>query len=340
MLETATPSAASAPHQHVLNIVMGFWQSRCLAVATELDLAELLKDGPLPVDTLASKTQTDSLSLFRLMRALESIGVFKQASPRVFANTPASECLRRSAPASQWAVVLTILSVGHGQYEAWAGLKDAVRTGKTAFDEIFACSDWEWLERNPKVWEVFNETMTGLSAAITPAISAAYDWTRFPVIGDIGGGIGTQLVAILNQYPSCRGILFEKPSVIEQVIPHSRVERVSGDFFKGIPVTADAYILRWVIHDWADSEAIAILKNVRQAMKPDSRVMLIEEIVPDPPKPTLGMWLDPHMLIMHGGRERTAAEYDALYSNAGLELEQIVPTPSAHSIIVGRLQRD
>lgn len=332
----ATATSAAAPHERILDIVKGFWQSRCLAVATELELAELLASGPLSVDILAEKTQTDPLSLFRLMRALESIEVFQQVSPRVFANTPASECLRHSAPASQWAVVQTICSVGHGQYEAWAGLKDAVRTGKTAFDSIFGCTNWEWLQRNPAVWKVFNETMTGLSAAITPAVTAGFDWAAFPVIADIGGGVGTQVMDILHRYPSSRGILFDQPGVVGRAAPHDRLERIGGDFFQSVPVTADAYILRWVIHDWTDPQAIAILKNVRAAMKPHARLALVEEIVPDPPQPTMGLWLDPHMLIMTGGRERTAAEYGELYTAAGLELEKIVSTASPHSIIFGR----
>ena len=180
--------------------------------------------------------------------------------------------------------------------------------------------------------------MRSLSAVITPAVSAAYDWGRFPVIADIGGGISTQLVAILDASPSCRGILFDQPNVIRDAIPHARAERVGGDFFKTVPTGADVYILRWIIHDWADPEAIEILKNVRKAMKPSSRVMLIEEIVTDPPKPAMGTWLDPHMLIMTDGRERTANEYRELYAKAGFELEEIVPTPSPLSIIVGRLK--
>ena len=338
MPETTSAKApvSPAPHEQILNIIMGFWQSRTLAVAAELELADLLADGPLSADTLASRTKTDAPSLYRLMRALESIGVFRQVSAGVFANTPASECLRKSVPGSQWASVRTLLSVGHGQYEAWAGLLGSIQTGGTAFDQIFGCSAWEWFQRNPQILSVFNETMRSLSAAITPAVTAAFDWSRFPLIADIGGGIGTQLVDILKAHPSCRGILFDQPDVLAGAIRHERVEAMGGDFFKGAPAGADAYTLRWILHDWADPEAKVILDNVRHAMKLGSRLVVIEEIVPDPPKPTFGMWLDPHMLVMHGGRERTASEYRELYARCGFELEQIVPTASAHSLIIGR----
>lgn len=325
-----------APHEQIFNIIMGFWQSRALAVATELELADLLADGPLAASMLASRTKTDPSSLFRLMRALESIGVFRQVSPGVFTNTPASDCLRKNAPGSQWAAVRTILSVGYGQYEAWAGLLGSIRTGREAFDQVFGCSAWEWYRRNSEVMSVFNETMRSLSAAITPAVTSAFDWSRFPVIVDIGGGIGTQLVDILNAHRSCRGILFDQPEVVAGATQHDRVTTAGGDFFESVPAGADAYTLRWIIHDWADAEAITILKNVRQAMQPTSLLVLIEEVVPEPPRPTLGMWLDPHMLVMHRGRERTANEYRELYAQSGFQLEQIVPTASPHSLIIGR----
>jgi hypothetical protein len=332
MLETTSP----APHEQILNIVMGFWQSRALAVATELELADLLADGPLHTDTLADRTKTDSASLFRLMRALESIGVFEQVSPCVFANTAASERLRKSVPGSQWALVRTVLSVGYGQYEAWAGLLDSIQTGRPAFDQIFGCSAWEWYQRDPQIRSVFNETMQSVSAAVTPVVTASYDWGRFPLIADIGGGVGDQLMDILNAYPSCRGLLFDQPEVVAAAIRHERVEPIAGDFFKSAPMGADAYVLRRILHDWADPEAMTILKNVHHAMKPGSLLVLIEEVVPDLPKPTFGMWLDPHMLVIHGGQERTANEYRELLARCGFELEQIVQTTSPPSLIIGR----
>lgn len=335
MSET-TSGTSLAPHEQILSIIMGFWQSRALAVATELELADLLADGPQHADCLADRTKTDASSLFRLMRALESIGVFRQVSPGVFSNTPASECLRKNIPGSQWASVRTILSVGFGQYEAWTALLASVQTGGAAFDQVFGDTAWEWYRRNPEISTVFNDTMRSLSAMITPAVTASFDWSRFSVIADIGGGIGTQLTDILNAHPDCRGILLDQPDVLAGAILHDRVEARGGDFFTDLPTGADAYTLRWIIHDWADPEAIAILKNVRLAMKPSSVLVLIEEVLPEPPKPTFGMWLDPHMLVIHGGRERTAHEYRELYAQSGFELEQIVQTASPLSLIIGR----
>jgi hypothetical protein len=340
MSDISSASASPAAHEQILTIVMGFWQSRALAVAAELELADLLAEGPLPSDTLAGRTKTDASSLFRLMRALESIGVFRQVDPGVFTNTPASECLRKNVAGSQWASVRTILSAGYGQYEAWAGLMGSIQSGAEAFDQVFGSSAWEWYRRHPQVMSVFNDTMRSLSAAITPAVTGALDWSRFPGIADIGGGIGTQLVDILNSHRSCHGILFDQAEVVSGAIRHDRMKGVGGDFFSSVPTGADAYTLRWIIHDWADAEAIAILKTVRKAMQPNSRLVLIEEVVPDPPRPTFGMWLDLHMLVMHRGRERTANEYRELYERSGFELEEIVETASPHSLIIGRAQEE
>jgi hypothetical protein len=328
--------AAPAALENIFGIIRGFWESRALAIAAELELADVLADGPLGVDSLAERTRTHAPSLFRLLRALESIGVFTQVSPRVFANTPSSALLRRNVPGSQWAFVRTILSTGFGQYDSWAEILHSVQTGKTAIEKVYGCDPWGFFTTRPEIWTIFNEAMRSASAAISPAVAAAYDWRKFPVIADIGGGIGSQLVAILDAHPSVRGILFDAPPVIAQGIPHDRMERVGGDFFKSVPSSADAYTMRWIIHDWADAESVAILSNIRKAMKPESRVVLIEEIVPDTPELTWAKWLDLHMLAMAGGKERTVAEYKELYSKSGFDLERVIPTPAGSSLLIGR----
>lgn len=327
------------PQEHVLEIIRGFWQSRALAIAAELEIADHLADGPLAVGVLAERTQTHAPSLFRLMRALESAGVFKQVSPGVFANTPASECLQKNLPGSLWAFVRTILSKGFGQYDAWGDILTSVRTGKAAFEEMYGCGPWEFFHSNPEIWGVFNQAMRAASALITPIVAASYNWRRFPVIADIGGGIGSQLVAILDAHRSSRGILFDQPGVLAEAIPHERMERVAGDFFRSIPPGADAYTMRWIMHDWQDPQAILILSNVRKAIGPESRVVLIEEIIPDTPELTWGKWIDLHMLAVTGGRERTISEYSDLFAKAGFELEKVVSMPiGGASLIIGRPQ--
>ena len=331
------PAAATAlsPDDQVNSVLYGYWQSRALAVAVELELADLLAQGPLSIDVLAAKTKTDPPSLFRLMRALESVGIFAQVAPRVFGNTPTSERIRRNLPGSVWAWARLILSPGLGQFDAWSGLLGSMRTGRPAYEEMFGRNYWLFLQENPETWAIFNEAMRALAAPMGPAVATALDWSRFPVIADIGGGIGSQLVEILNAHPSCHGILFDNAGVLAGAIPHGRVERVAGDFFQNVPPGADAYILRWIIHDWADAEVIRVLENVRKAMKPGSVVAVIEWVIPETAEATLGKWMDLHMLAMMGGRERTAAEYGTLLAQAGLKLDRVVPTNSSLSVVMG-----
>ena len=335
-MSEASAARAALPQEHVLRVMIGLWQSRSLAAAVELELADALAEGPLRVDALAARTGTHAGSLFRLLRALESIGIFRQVAPGVFANTPSSDCLRRTAPGSQWAALRLILSTGCGQYEAWGGLTDSIRTGEVAFNQVHGQSCWDFFQEHPDAGAIFNQAMRSLTAPMTPLVTAALDWSRFPLIADIGGGIGAQLVDILDAHPACRGILFDRPEVLAEASPHARMERIGGNFFESVPAGADAYILRWIIHDWPEPEALRILSSVRRAMPPPSRLVLIEDVIPETPEFSFGKWADLHMLTQTGGRERTASEYRELLGQAGLELEHIISTPAPLSLLVGR----
>ena len=221
-----------APQEQIFSIVLGFWQARALAVATELGVPDLLAEGPLHIDELASRTKTNASALFRLLRALESIGIFTQTSPRVFANTPTSECLRKDVPGSQWPLVLQNLSKGNGPFEAWDELEYSVRTEMPSLDKIYGHDYWELLRRNPQANAANNGAMRSASVAMTPAVTAAYEWSQFPVIADIGGGIGTQLVSILEASPASKGILFDQPHLRAESISHDRMEVIGGELLR------------------------------------------------------------------------------------------------------------
>jgi hypothetical protein len=303
-------------------------------VAADLQLADLMAGGPVHVDVLAARTGTHAPSLFRLLRALASIGIFAQVSPSVFGNSPSSELLRQDVPGTLWpAARLQSLLTGN----AWAGLGASVRSGKPAFDEVHGQNLWSFMREHPDAGAAFDKSMRAFTTPMTPTVTAAYNWSRFPVIADIGGGIGTQLVSILEAHPDCRGVLFDLPEVLSGAIPQSRIERRPGNFFETVPTGADAYMLRMIIHDWPEPEALRILSNVRSAMTRESRLVLIEMVVPDTAAAaTLGFWADLGMLVLCGGRERTAAEYKALLGQAGFGVEEIVPTASPFSIIIGK----
>jgi hypothetical protein len=336
MSEHPTQMSTSTPQEQILGIVNNYWQGCSVGAAAQLELADLLADGPLHVDVLATRTGTHAQSLFRMLRALESTGIFTQLSPRVFANTPASECLRRHAPGSQWGWIRITLCADAPVFDGWRGLIQALQNGEPGFDQLRGQTCWEYLKTDPQQSKIFNEAMRDLGASMAPAVTTSYDWSQFPVIADIGGGIGAQLLSILEAHPSCQGILYDQPQVVTEAPQHPRIERVGGDFFAEVPTGADAYLLRWIVHDWADDEAIAVLENVRKAAKPGARVLLVESVIPETAELDMGKWMDMNMLLMASGLERTAAEFGELYDQAGIELEQIIATPSPLSIIVGK----
>jgi hypothetical protein len=211
----------------------------------------------------------------------------------------------------------------------------SLQNGRPGFDQVTGQGAWEHLQSNPQTQTIFNEAMRDLSASISPAVAASFDWSRFPVVADIGGGIGAQLSSILDAHPSCRGILFDQPAVVAGA-PDSRIERVGGDFFKDVPVQANAYVMRWVLHDWSDEESVVLLKNVRSVTVPEARPMVVESVIPETPEFDMGKWMDVNMMMMATGRERTAAEFRDLFERAGFALEQIVPTSSPLSIVIGK----
>ena len=336
MTQTATkPAASPSSQEQVMGIVIGVVQGRCLVAAAELGLADALANGPLHVDAIAAETKADAGNVFRLMRALETLGVFQQVSPRVFANTPVSDCLRSDVPGSQRAF-LQLVSPGLGMWDGYTEMLATLRTGKTAIFERWGHDIWEHLRQDPARSAIFNESMRSMTAPMTPAVTAAYDWSRFHVIADIAGGIGTQLVDILDANPDCCGVIFDQPNVVSTAIEHERVKPVAGNFFEEIPVDADAYILRNIIHDWNDEQALSILKTLRRTTKPVARVMLIEWLIPETSEFNFGKWTDITMMTSVGGRERTKTEFEKLFNDAGFKLEEIVPTASSFSIIVGR----
>ena len=326
----------ATPEEQILGIVTNHWQACSVGAAAELELADHLTEGPLPVDVLAERTQTHAPFLFRLLRALESTGIFTQVSPGVFANSPASECLRRHAPNSNWAWIRICLSSGASVYEGWRGIMHSLKNGEPGFETIVGCSPWKWLQQNPEMQTIFNQAMRDLSTSISPAIAAAYDWSRFPVIADIGGGIGAQLSAILKVHPSCQGILFDQPEVVAESPSNERIKPVGGNFFDAIPVEADVYMMRWILHDWSDAECVQILGNVKEAAGSGARLVVIDSVIPETAEFDMGKWMDLNMMVNITGRERTATEFEQLLAQAGFELEEIVPTASPLGIVVSK----
>src|SRR5262245_36169660 len=228
------------------------------------------------------------------------------------------------------------LSKGNGPFEAWDELEYSVRADMPSVDKIYGHDYWAVLRRNPKANTANNGAMRSASVAMTPAVTAAYEWSQFSVIADIGGGIGTQLVSILDASPSSRGILFDQPHLGPESISHNRMEVIGGNFFESVPMGADAYLLRWILHDWAELEAAAILGSLRRAMKPTARLIVVENVIPEGASFHLGKWIDLQMLVCLRGRERTETEYRELLTAAGFDLQEVVATASPLSLLVAK----
>lgn len=309
----------------LLGIVRGYQRSRALTVAAELGIADLLRDGPRGVDDLAAATGTHPPTLYRVLRALASIGVFREDTDRRFALTAMGEYLRRDHPLS----VDPAARMFGGAYEwrAWGELAHSVATGENAAEHALGMDVWEHRRRNPEDGEVFDAAMRTFSRGNNAAVLAVHDFGRYKVVADIAGGTGAVLAAVLAAHPQARGILFDQAQVVDAAGPvlrdagvADRVDVVAGDFFATVPEGADAYLLVRILHDWTDADALRILRTVRAAMTPDARLLVLDAVVGPPNEDPLVKFLDLMMLVSAGGRERTETEWRDLLAAGGLEL--------------------
>jgi len=328
---------ASAAQLEMTRLMTGYWISQAVYVAAKLGIADRLVAGPLGVDALAAQTGSHDRSLYRLLRALASVGVFAEDDRGRFELTPLAEFLRSDVPGSQRALVLMM---GEEHYRAWGDLLYSVQTGEVAFDRVYGKPVFDYLSEHPEQGRIFDAAMTGIHGRETAAVIDAYDFAGVATLADIGGGNGSQLRAVLEKHPEMHGILFDLPAVIERTAPKieaaglaDRCGAVAGDFFESVPAGADAYLLRHIIHDWDDSNAATILTHCRQALPAAGRVLLVESVIPPGNEPFFGKLLDLTMLVIPGGLERTAEQYEKLLADAGLKLKRIVPTATEVSVL-------
>ena len=316
----------------------GSWITQAVWVAAELGIADILSNGPCSIEDLADKTNTKSNALYRVMRALASAGIFVQEPDGRFLLTPAAGLLRSDVPKSQRFFAIMMGAEFHG---AWGELLHTVRSGEPGWQKRFGTPAFQYMIEHPERHKIYDSAMGGYGRAEGEAMLDAYDFSAFQTVMDVGGGSAMLLAAILNRYPDLKGILFDLPPVADRarssisdagLSDRCRIE--GGDFLASVPAGADAYIMQHIIHDWDDSEAISILRNCREAMNPDSRILLVETVIPTGNEPCFGKWLDLMMLLV-GGRERTEQEYRQLFSAAGLMLTRVIPTALEVSIIEG-----
>jgi hypothetical protein len=332
------PTKEGNPSPPVLfQMATGYWVSQAIYVAAKLGIADLLKDGPQSCVDLASSSGSDAPSLFRMMRALSSVGIFSQHDRDRFALSPLAESLQTEVHGSLRAMVITI---GEIHYQACGNLLHSVLTGSPAFNKVFGTNLFDYMRQNADAEDAFNQGMANVSSMLAYAVLMAYNFAGISSIVDIGGGQGELLEKILQFNPDVRGTVFDTPSTIERAkrqlgnnASGRRCSYLGGDFFTSVPRGADAYLLCGVIHDWGDNRAITILRNCHKAMTKQSRLLLVDMIVPEAASASFSKLLDLNMLVMNGGQERTKAEFCALLEAAAYKLTRIIPTMAPQSVI-------
>ena len=320
------------PFASLTHIAGGYCLARSLHVVADLGVADALDETPRTPTDLAASVSAHPEALSRVLRLLAAHGVFEMQGDTV-GHSPASRLLRTDHPQSMRAFAQMFgLPIFWATFEA---MEHSVRTGLPAASTVFPEGFWAYLAHRPDEGRVFNAAMSAKAHGAVAGILASYDFSDFSVIGDIGGGNGHLLRAILDAVPNGRGVLFELPQVIEEAtgIASERLTLQAGDFFRDPLPSCDAYLLMEIIHDWGDVEAVAILQAIRRAAAPNAKLLLIETIVPDAPGPDWSKMLDIHMLTLLGGRQRTQQEYAALLAQSGFGFQREIDTGAGISIL-------
>ncbi|MCZ6874346.1 MAG: methyltransferase [bacterium] len=333
-------AAQRSPVETLTDMIMAYRLSQLIYVAARLGIADFLKDGPKSSEELAALVDVHPHALYRVLRALASNDIFAETEGRYFALTPLAEPLQTEVPGSVHG-----LAMMHNQsprWRAWGELLYSVNTGKSAFEHIHGMSNWEYYASDPDVIEQFNEGMAELTKKATPAIVTAYDFAGRRRIVDVGAGRGHLMAAILEHNPQLCGVMVDVPALIEDARTvleaagvTARCELVAGDYFAPLPQGGDVYILKSIIHGMPEENALRLLRNCRQSMVDDGRVLVIQVIVPSGNEPAQIKVSDILHLVSGGGQERTEAEYRALFDAAGFKLVKVYPTATSFSILEG-----
>ena len=329
----------SAPAEVAMfEMVMAAWVAQAIQVAAELGIADALADHPLPLDDLADRVGADPDALRRLMRALISRGIFRQRRDGRYELTALAETLRSDARFSMRGYARLVGSPQHREH--WSLLVESVKSGKAILPQLRGKEAFDYLRDEPELAKLFNDAMTSVDGLAAITVVAGYSFGPYRTIVDVGGGHGGLLSTILAATPNARGVLYDLPEVVagasallSQRGVEDRVRVEGGSFFDSVPSGGDAYVLKNVIHDWPDEQAVAILRNVRVAAGADATVLLVETVLPEHDRDFAGKWSDLEMLLQAKGRERDAAEYRDLLRQAGFRMTRVVQTASPFSVV-------
>lgn len=337
----STPVAIdSATATTLRQLIMGFRTTQIIAVAARLGLPDALAIKPQTPEQLAPQLNVDGDALYRLLRALGSLGLVAETGTGSFELTALGHGLRSDLTGSVRNVAL--LYGEEWLWQAYSRLEYSVATGQPAFDQVHGQPLYGYLTDHPEANSTFQAAMSGFSSQEVNAILDAYNFTPARQVVDVGGGQGLLLQTILAAHPTLQGILFDLPPVVAGALAGlrygslgQRCTLIGGDFFHALPPGGDLYLLKSVIHNWGDRQAQAILRRCREAIEPHGRLLVIERLIPPGNTPSEAKLFNINMLVVGGGRERSKDEYAALFAAAGFQLTRILPTASALSIIEG-----
>ena len=314
---------------------------QAVAAATKLDIPDILESGAKSADEVAAKAKTDAGATYRLMRALASLGVLERHADGRFTNTAVGDLLRENAPGG-----LKYMFHGetdHVHWLSWERVVDAVKTGLPRPKAVFGVPAFEYYGKHVEEGEQFGRAMQNVSNFAAAAVLEAYDFSGIRTIMDVGGGNGSMALAILRNYPEMKAKVVDLPYIepqakqtIQAAGAASRCEFQPSDFFHSVPPGADLHVLKFILHDWNDQECSQILRHCRDALNPGGRILIVEMLVPEDIRPDFVMLMDLNMLVMTGGRERTATEFEKVLNDAGFEMARVIPTKSPFALIEGR----
>ena len=328
------------PENQMMQWITSKWITKPIYVVSELGIADLMCDGPKNVEVLAAKTDTHASTLYRLLRALSSVGIFVETDDRVFGLTPLARCLLSDAMRP---MVRMFLSEWHDK--AWNGLNYTVRTGKPGFDHTFSKPAFEWMKENPEERAILDQGQGLKAIGFAEAVIETYDFSEYKSICDIGGGQGAFLIRLLSKYPHIMGLVADLPATtnsaensIAKAGLNDRCKVIPYDFFKEAPPVCDAYFLVNVLHDWEDEICRRILKKISRSMNADSKLWIVEYLLEPRPGFSVAKLLDIEVLVMGGGRERSVDEYTTLLGSVGLLVSGVFPSnggPALMECILG-----
>jgi len=322
-----------------MQILMGRWIAGAVSALARLGVPDHLESGPRSATELAAEIGARPDLLHRLMRATASVGILSEGPDGRFSQTPMSDVLRTHARPTVRHVAMFTSDDWH--LRGWGNLAHTVRTGERAVEGIFGKPVFEYLNENPDVGGTFHNAMTNLSTMEAPAVADAYDFSGIRSLTDVGGGHGLLLATILERYPAMRGTLYDQPPVIEGARGgptepmKDRVTFASGDMFESVPAGEDAYIMKYIIHDWPDDRCVKILRGCRAGVNPGGRLLVVDGVVPEGGGFHMSKIVDLEMMLFPGGKERTEKEFRELFAASGWALERILPTAAHLSVIEG-----